>query len=372
VFKAKADPQRELSWAVPISAPDLRPYSNSKPQGEAALRKQIQQMLDGEPRWVETYGNFIRHFMPPPGGTYTGYLDEIRHGVSADTGKLWSFIRLVTVDNLKVDFPAGWPKGLEKRVGKTPREDWIGPKGEFNSGKSPFYYLCQLGLDWDRWTNVELEEAEALFPGHYDSDLKPIEPYFEDVDNWAAELFDACKRHGLKPVQFSTHIHPKHGLSVVKPKGKFFFQLTPIIIEGSQEDRDFQKEKDVFLDRYEKLTQAVLDDYDARFVAGTGKPTKDKGSEIVKGIIVPVVRAYPSLVRKRNDKGDPVASFPVRFEDWRTNGLAVLGFLAERLLQDEDLLEIVDLKDPGKLLAWAKENVTELEDDMTVDEAEDY
>ena len=77
--------------------------------------------------------------------------------------------------------------------------------------------------------------------------------------------------------------------------------------------------------------------------------------------------------------GVPTVSIPVKREDWRTNGLAVLGFVAERLMGEDELFDIVDFDhvsgafgNTTALLAWAAENVPELADDMTVDEGEEF
>ena len=368
VFKIKGDPKQEVSWAIPIEAPNLFPYTSQVPQGEAALRKAIEGMIDTRPRWANVYNGFINQWLASP-GTHIGTLDNIRGGVSADTGKVWSFIRLKTREGLTASFPAGWPEKLVKKVGATPREDWIGPEEEFNSGKSPFHYLCQLGLDWERWTKVDLEEAPALFNGHYDSDGRQLKPYFEDIDDWSLELMKACKDHGLASVQFKTDVHPKHGLGVVKPQGQFFFALTPV--EGSPEDKAFSDEREVFLELWDNLTKVILQKPEVRLIAGTGKPT-EHGKLVIKGVMVPIVRAYPQIVKLVKDDVPTVSFNPVSRENWRTNGLAVLGFVAERLMKEQDLFEIVNLKDPTTLLAWAAENVPELADDLSVEEGEEF
>jgi len=368
IFKVKNDPKEEVSWTIPIESPNLFPYTSNVPQGEPALRRAIEGMLDTRPRWANIYNGFIDEWLAPP-GTHTGKLDDIRHGVTADTGKIWSFIRLKTREGLTSTFPAGWPEKLQKKVGDTPREDWIGPKEEFSSGRSPFHYLCQLGLDWDRWTGIELEEAPALFNGHYDQDARQIAPYFEDIDDWSAELMAACKRHGLSSVQFKTDIHPKHGLSVVKPKGKYFFALTPVIVEGSPEDQAYQDERAMFYKTWGKLTEIVHGE-DARFAFGTGKPTED-GANVVRGFIVPAVRQKPEIV-KYFVEGEPKAKFPIEREHWRTNGLVFLDLMAERLMK-LDSLPPCDPDDTGPFLDWLGGNMTkELKDDMTVDEGEEF
>ena len=146
--------------------------------------------------------------------------------------------------------------------------------------------------------------------------------------------------------------------------------MTPVIIEGSEEDKAFREEKESTLELWDNLTKVLLEDDEARFVAATGKPTK-QGARIVKGVMVPLVREYPELVVKRV-KGKPVASFPIKREDWRTNGLVVLGWTAERLLglDYEEIAKVADLEDPEPLLEWAKEHVPELADDHTTDEVD--
>ena len=369
VFKVKGGTQ-EVSWAIPIEKPDLRPYSTKRPPSEAVLRREITGMLDTAPRWANVYNGFINRWLAPP-GTHIGKLDDIRHGVSKDTGKVWSFIRLRTKEGLTATFPAGWPENLQKKVGDKPREDWIGPRDELNNGKSPFYYLVQLGLDWDRWTDVELEEAEALFPGHHNADMVSIDPYFQDIDDWSLELLAACKRHGLMPVQFKTEIHPKHGLSIVK--GNIWFTLTPVVVEGSPEDAAYQAERAKFYEVWDITTKIIHGD-DARFATLAEEPTTPEGARIVMGLIKPAILQKPEIVKLFVD-GEPKAKFPVEREHWRTNGLVFLDLMAERLagLEQETLSTLCNPENTAPFLEWLAENMAkELEDDLTVDEGVEF
>jgi hypothetical protein len=364
VFKVKNDPNdKEVSWAIPIESPDLRPFTRKVPKGEKALRKEIEGMLTTEPTWANVYNNFIQRWLCPP-GKHLGRLNDIRQTVSREGVTRW-FIQLVTEDNQTTEFPAKW-HGVEMEVGEMPDQDWAGPKELLNSGKSPFYYLCQLGLEWDRWIQ-ELENAEALFPGHYDSDGRQIAPYFEDMDDWTLTMLKAVQRHGLAQVKWETERHPQYVLSMVK--GNIWFELEPLLAKGTPEEQAFRDEKEVFLELWENLSRVILEKDDVRFVAGVGIITED-AKPIVKGILVPIVRAYPGLVKQHREDGIPMVTFPIERDNWFTNSLAVLGFLAERLMKVDDVFEVVNLTDPKTLLAWAEENVSELKDDMSVDEQE--
>ena len=160
-------------------------------------------------------------------------------------------------------------------------------------------------------------------------------------------------------------------------RGQFFFELTPVIVEESQEDKAFQGARDVFLELWENFSRVLLDKPTLLFSAEDGKSTEEV-KPIIKGVMVPIVREYPALVKLFRD-GVPTISIPVKREDWRTNGLAVLSFIPERLMKEKEMFDIVDFNyetgifgDPTALLAWAAENVPELQDDMTVDEGEEF
>jgi hypothetical protein len=180
-------------------------------------------------------------------------------------------------------------------------------------------------------------------------------------------MLKAVQRHGLAQVKWETERHPQYVLSMVK--GNIWFELEPLLAKGTPEEQAFRDEKEVFLELWENLSRVILEKDDVRFVAGVGIITED-AKPIVKGILVPIVRAYPGLVKQHREDGIPMVTFPIERDNWFTNSLAVLGFLAERLMKVDDVFEVVNLTDPKTLLAWAEENVSELKDDMSVDEQE--
>ena len=367
VLTLQTDPEKEVSWAVPIESPDLRPYSTLVPQGEPALRRALNGALDTRPRWVDVYNNFVNHFLAPP-GEHIGTLDDFHQFTRKSDGALRCSFRLVTKEGLVSQFTTPWP-AIECRKGETPEGDWMGPEKELNEGTGPFPYLCTLGLDWKRWTDVELEQAVALFDGHFAENMDPIKSYFQDIDDLTPEIFAAVKRHGLKPVQWEVVPHDTFTLSITR--GQFFFELTPVVVEG---DESFQAVKIVFLELWENFSRVLLEKPKLEFLIqegeDEGKPTED-AKTVIRGVLVPLIRAYPDTVKLFRD-GVPKAGFPVKREDWRTNGLAVLSFVAERLMAEQELFQIVNLDDPASLLAWCEENVKELRDDMSVDEGEEF
>jgi len=370
VFTLKDNPTKEVSWAVPIEEPDLRPFSSQVPQGEPALRRELQGKLDTSPRWANLRNNFIDCFLAPP-GTHIGTLHDFSLYTKKSTGELRCWIHLITREGLWTSFTTPW-NAIECRVGQTAAEDWLGPEKELNSGKGPFPYLIKCGLDWKRWTEVELEQAPALFPKHYDSDMIPVEPYFHNIEDLTPEILAATRRHGLKPVQWEVVPDDEWVLTITKDG--FFYALTPIVIEGSPEDKAFQDTKTVFLELWENFSRVLLDKPDLPFLIeegeDDGKPTEDV-KPVIRGVLVPLIRAYPDTV-KLFQGGVPRARFPIKHEDWRTNGLAVLSFVAERLMKEQELFQIVNLDDPATLLEWAAANVPELADDMSVDEGEEF
>jgi len=361
VFAQKDNPKKEFSWAVDIENPDLRPFTSNKPQGEAALRKELKGRLDTLPRWAFIKNNFINQFEAPI-GIHTGYLDDFFQYTNAQ-GTQRCIIRIRNKEGYTSTINCPWPK-IECRVGDTPEEDWLGPEKELNAGKGPFPYLIKLGLNWKQWTDVDLEQAAALWPKHYDKDMLPVEPYFQDTENLTPEILAAVHKHGLKPVQWEVVPDDDYTLSLTKDG--MFYALTPIIIEGSPEDKAYQDERVVFYEMWDNLTK-VIHGADARFATLAGKATPE-GAQVIRGLIVPVIHQKPDIVKLFVD-GEPKARLPVEHDDWRTNGLVFLDLMAERLMQ-ADAAALCD--DPAALLEWVAANMPEMADDLTIDEGEEF
>ena len=361
VFAQKDNPKKEFSWAVDIEDPDLRPFTSNKPQGEDALRKELKGRLDTRPRWAFVKNNFVNQFEAGV-GVHTGYLDDFFQYTNAKGDKR-CIVRVRSKEGYTSTINCPWPD-IECRVGETPEDDWIGPEKELNAGKGPFPYLIKLGLDWQRWTNVDLEEAAALWPGHYNKDMVSVDSYFQDVDNLSPEILAAVRKHGLKPVQWEVVPDDDYTLSLTKDG--MFFALTPIVIEGSPEDTAYQTERAVFYEMWDNLTKVIHGD-DARFATVAGKPTPE-GTHVIKSLIVPTVRQKPEIVKYFVD-GEPKARFPIEREDWRTNGLVILDLMAERVMKDDPAALC---EDHATFQDWLKENVPELEDDLTVDEGVEF
>lgn len=362
----------EFGYGVPIGqdAPRyLKPLTGAvSATSEEGIRRALAGVTS-EPRWCKTWGSRVMDFLAGP-GDYIAQLNGIRQAAGQDHKTWW--ISLITENGLLVpDFPARLPENLELRKGDEPENDYIGPKAAFNPDKSPWFYLVKLGLDWARFVK-EMSESKALWPGHYDERLDPVESFFDDPADLTMAMIIAISRHGLKPVKVTVHVDPKYGLQV--KKGQFFFELTEVIVQGQGPSAEFEREKGAFYLNLDALTAKVLNRPDARFMAGD-KVTEDGRKMIgtdTTGIIKPLILAYPALVKLRRDDGTPGINIPPTPESWTLNGLAALNIAIERLmrLDDGEMFTTINMTNPAPLLAWAKTNCPELAGDMSDDQEE--
>lgn len=345
----------------------LIPNLRDIPTSEKGLRSLIERHLRPEPFYLANVVNGWVWDWLADLGDHRGYLVDLRLNINKDTGEKHAWFTLENEDGFTSAFPAPYPN-LICISGETGDDDGIGPEKELNPNKGLFYHLIQLGLDWGKFIS-DMKKAPALYPRlGLDG---PEDPYFKAKPSDSAADYDLCpdflritKEHNLQMVKWTVHMHPTYHESV--KRGRIYFDLTPIELST---DPNFAKEVEVFGTRWDSLTIRVLQDDNARFLVA-GSPGKDTGMTIAKGILVPVVHKWPELVRLHREDGTPRLPFPITPKGWRLNGLAVLGFLAKRLLalDDETLFKVVNLTDPASLLAWAEENVPELSDDMSTDE----
>jgi len=370
-----------VSLAVPIGNPEQAAkmvgtlMEGDPPSGEADLRVWLAAGLNADKKMLANVSNnFIRAFIAPP-GEYIGKLHRLRQHAKKDgTKRIW--FTLQNREGLTTDFSAPWPM-ISCVKGNTPDTDSIGPEDQLNDGKGPFKYLCMFGLDWNRF-KAELQAAPALWGGHIDIDAGPIKSYFANIDDLTPELFNATVEHGLKWVKWVVVDDPKWGPQI--PRGDFFFNITPVEIiheDGTVDpmEQEFQRELAVFNELWDNLIKAVYQNENLRFLAG-GKPTTPHGDDLVKALIVPIVTENPGAVKITHSDGKPKLTFPIRSAKWRLNGLVLLDRFAEALfkLSPEEMFELVNISQPDtdKIVAWAKEHVPELADDLTVDKEEAY
>jgi hypothetical protein len=328
---------------------------------EAAIRAALVNVGTTK-RWAKTYGSWVQDFLAGP-GEHFATLHNLRQYKGAEATKWW--LTLKTREGLIVpDFPA--PLGAVQCIkGDTPDKDWLGPKEVLHYGRGPFYYLVKLGLDWE-WFKKQVATCPAIWPGRWDEHDVPIDPLFSDIEDMTPE-FLAWTWRTPKVVKVSVVVDPKYGLGV--KRGKTFFELAEVVIEGAA-SAEFEREKSLFYDAMDKLTATVLQK-DTRFMAGS--ETTPDGKAVIRGVLVPIIKAHPALVKTVKDDGSPAIKFPVTQEGWSLNGLAAVTLAVERLLKldPEALFLNVSLTDPAPLLAWCNAHAPELAADMTVDEIQE-
>lgn len=371
----------------------LKPFTDGEPSSftEAGLRQFIAANMKDGPFMVRTWGDYIQAFNADL-GKHIGYLADLR--MTKKRNMIW--FTLQDLDGFESDFPVPWK--METRVGSTPAQDFIGGEEQKDDGKKikllkpskgPFPYLCRLGLDWNRWLK-ELEEAPALFPGHYDEEGVPMEPYlkhggdfppphdkwcyFGDMDDLTPELHDATIRHGLRPVKWNVVDDPKYGLGV--ERGQFYFDLVEVEILGgeqgstpvpSRKEQEYQKEIVAFEKNAVDFTRKLAKSPTAEFMRG-GRFT-DEGREVALHFIKPLLNLFPEAIPEqdakgkslRRENGEPVGTLPPSMDTWVLDGLVALNVTLEKLvkLPDDDALFIEAKMDSGALTMWVAENVPE-------------
>jgi len=374
-----------VSLSIPISKPELAAEKTAglidgkPPSGETELRAWLKTNLIADKKMLADTGRggFIYHFVAPP-GEYIGKLHRLSKFNRKSDGAPRAKFTLKTREGLISTFTTPWPN-INCVKGDTPDTDSIGPDTEFNDGQGPYKYLCMLGLSWKQFL-AELRTAPALWDGHIDIDAGPIKSYFADIDDITPELFAAAVEHGLEWVKWTVELSANPEYVVGIKRGKYFFDLKPVEIvheDGTVDplEQEFQRELAVFNELWDNLIKAVYQNENLRFLAG-GKPTTPHGDDLVKALIVPIVTENPGAVKITHPDGRPKLTFPIRSAKWRLNGLVLLDRFAEALfkLSPEEMFELVNISQPNtdKVIAWAKEHVPELADDLTVDEEEAY
>jgi len=367
-----------VSYSVPIGTAEaldrIAPFTTGKPSGftEKVLADFITSNGVEGPYTVRTWGDYIQEFYAPV-GTHIGTLADLRQTNKGD----YMWFTLKSREGFTSSFPAPVPEGFEVRKGQTPEEDFIGGtfkdknnkiKKSFTPGKGPFVYLVQLGLDWGRFLD-ELGNAPALAPGHFTNDLKPILPYmeiggefppkgnwcyFQNLNDITPELMDATRRHGLKTIQWTVYDDEKYGLSV--KRGDYFFELTQVVVDDSgKESAEFEREKLVFLEEWDKLTSTLFAKPDARFMVG-GKFTPD-GLTVAKTVLIPVLNRWPDGILVKKEDGSPKVHVPPTQDTWNINAVVAANWTAKALreLPEEERFKI-NLSDPsgGWVVQWAE------------------
>ncbi len=295
--------------------------------------------------WVECYNGWVSNIDPKDHSTmpkvhcepgpHRGYLYDMHRFTRADGASRVAF-ELLDTNSRWASFTCPWPKDLLCEKGDTQEDDYIGPTSALNSEVTMWRYLCQLGLDWQRFIG-ELEEASVLY-----SQLGldgTIAGYFNDPEDITPELVAAVHQHGPQMVQWEMVITSDYGLGIQRT-ATHQIELLPVIVDGDDFKRDTMK----MLQTWDKVASVIL-----------GKPVKmtnenggitDDGKVIVNGLWRPIVNAYPAVTTATRTDGLPGMNFPITAAKWSTGGIVCLRWLAERLVA---IVPPDDLQNPGGL-----------------------
>ncbi|MFH1090970.1 MAG: hypothetical protein V1742_05305 [Pseudomonadota bacterium] len=347
-FNAKG---MQVKLAVPLEK-DLafRALRSIFPDMEkTADETRLRSLLSGFPpvaRWASCYNGWVQRWACPP-GIHLGKLADVsrKQGIPSfylstnpKTGDQTKRVRFVleTAEGLASEFSVPW--GLETRMGNTPAEDYVKFTGVVVD------ILCLLGLNRAR-LEADLNEASQLY------DRPEVMGPLHDPENIFPVLLERLQKDGLKTVQWEVVNDPKYGPGI-KREGTY---KTPaikgvVMVEGKQDP--FEIERDRFIAIMDKFCTAYYG-RETRFVMPSGSLTDD-GKAIAKGILKPIVVAYPHIVK--NEKG--MMNFPISAAGWQVDGLASLGIVMELLMGREDFKDptCISLTDPAPLMAWVKEN----------------
>jgi len=359
-----------VSLSVPINDPASRLLGfceepENAPTNEKELRAYISAFAIYDPIHVYVKNDFISSRLALEGEHTFVRITSIWPYQNKKPEDRLMFIG-VTADGFTTSWNSKDPH-LQYRIGDTPDQDWIGDEGAFHQGKTAFQYLQAFGLSWAKLKD-DIENAAALWPGHYDGDGRPIEPLFPNTENPWPGFLEIIKRHGPNAVKMTIVNDNQYGLGPLRTEKFSTVIMKPVEIVGGADPltEEFNREAVQFMEDWEKLTQALFSKPDARFMVA-GKFTAE-GRDVAVHVIKPVVHAYPAVVKQSKEDGTPVIRIPPTRDTWQVNGVVCLNFLAERLAKQEAevLFNLVNLSEPNPepLLAWVAENVPELAEPM--------
>lgn len=128
----------------------------------------------------------------------------------------------------------------------------------------------------------------------------------------------------------------------------------------------FNMEVGRFHTAWDALTQALSGD-DGAYLCRGDKLTGE-GKQVAYQVMKPIIDAYPDCVKNRKADGSPSIILPPNSESWHLNGLVAITRVAELLLKEGTLSDIVSEQE--QLLAWVNLSVGELQDELVDSEEE--
>jgi len=357
-------------WAFERLQPCCPTLNRAQLEGadEAKMRELIKGNLTTEPRLAYVKSGYIQSFTAMP-GTHRGKFKSMFLTTRKTDGVVRAAIVLRNNQGLESFWTMPWgpdAKGenaaVIAEVGDTAATDKI----EIFASKAVFDALITLGFDMDLFMK-RLRSADAFFP-HIGLDGDGPEPMFQNHENITPELvafmheerdgYDGPRTVEWKVVQETGYpIGPERTGQYKK------VELTPVVVDESE----FQQELKLFLTRWDKLTRKVFEDQDLRFVVA-GAVT-DQGYELAKKVMVPVINAYPDVVKGKKADGSPSIKLPPKPDTWNLNGLVAMSDFASKLMKEEKFLDIIN--DQEQLIAWTNLEVDILQTDLAyVEETE--
>jgi hypothetical protein len=330
------------------------------PTTEEALRKHIEQHVIRDEVWADVYGS-VRNRLAPP-GEHLFKLADLRTYTNRQGDRRCRFWAK-TDDGLYCTWTAPWPD-IKHRVGEDPDDDWIGDEAEFNPNKGVFQYLRAMGLDWNRFVDKDIVEAEALWnrtPGFGED----VEALLGDPKDFAAGLVAAVARHGPQYVEMEIEHDDQWGLGPTRGGTISMVQMKQVkVVEGVDPDAaEFQKTREWAEELLTNLTKLVTGNDDALFSIGDN--FTPEGRIVAKAVLVPVVKEWPkAVVLQDGDERPMVRVLKPGF--WHIDGAASVGFLAQSLAvaHATEKTDVTALPNVGAehIVEWARENVPQFDD----------
>lgn len=340
--------------------------TNAPANDADALKRFIKNNIGNDAYFVRVHNNFIQDHVAPEGkhiAKLAPYCsDEYLCGLrlfSNARGDLRVNFRLVTDRREAICWHRPFNDGIE----------FVDDDCHLNPNVLWLKEVCTLGLDYDRFKE-ELEEADYWFDSMTMNGIR--KGFFENPLDPIPEINRMVDTHGAQPVQVTVVLDQQYGYG--PPRGEYQkIELTPVIVaEGSRPHSQFEEVWKEFNGLWDSVVAMVMKTEDP--LLRLGKLTKPYGLAIAKSVLVPIINAYPRIVKQEKPDGSPKIAFSTDLDHltahWSTDGVAALCFLAEELLKldETELFTIANTTSADALLEWAAKTVPELSGDMEMEE----
>ena len=367
MFQVRGDDPEEMdtvSLGIPLDEgeafnkiqaliPNLQPNQVS---GDETELRRLMDKVSTEWRLAWVNKNFVQSFTATP-GTHRGTFHDMFLFNRASDGERRVSVILKNAQGFESSWTMPWGSAVYCTVGATPKDDEI----EFFPSKAIWKALIALGFDYDGF-KTKLKKAPALFTA-VDLDGEVL-GFFANPEDITPEIMSHFENPGTevaplpsskKVVQWVVTDDKKYGIGPLR--GDYAeVELAEVIID----DAPFQREMVKFLSAWDTLTQVVGGDESLRFAMGD--TMTNEGTKVAAIVMVPVIGAYPDVVQFKKPDGSPSITLPPSSEKWNLNGLVCMSLLAQRILKEDTVLDIVN--ETEQLMAWVNLEVGELQGDL--------